>query len=133
LEKPENSGFFNVNAYLESALVWLSGRVVEIEIDNTSLKIEADKSDEVYGLYFTHNNSCKIPEGVEKTICKIGETNCCIFISGGSDGFSCQKFNDLTARVLLDRLAKKEIRANRIGNCTLLGRKDGAKELSVQN
>jgi hypothetical protein len=131
LNNPDEFGMSNVHAYLESALGWLSGRLVEIEISETALKFTADKSEEVYGVYFSHNNSCKIPDGIEKTICKVGKTDCCIFLSVSSNGFSCEKFNDYTARGLLDRLEKGNIRASRVGNCALLGRKEEAEALTA--
>ena len=125
LEKSEGFGLSNVNAYLSSALVGLSGRLVEIEIeDGKQIKLTADKSEEVYGVYFAdRGNSCELPSGVEQTVCKIGQPDCCIFLVAGDDDFYCEKFSGPTARMLLDRLAKGTIRASRIGNCALIGRK----------
>lgn len=126
LEKPEGFEMFNVHAYLDTALGWLSGRLVEIEIeDGEQMKFTADASEEVFGVYFVGNgNSCEVPRGVEKTICKAWQHDCCIFLSMDARGFSCEKFNSPMARMLLDRLAKGNIRASRIGNCALLGRKE---------
>jgi len=126
LEKANGSGMFNVYAYLEDALVRLSGRMVEIEIeDEKQLKFTADKSEEVFGVYFIGDgNSCDVPKGAEQTICKISQEDCCVFLTVGAYGFSCGKFSGSAARALLDRLAKGNIRASRIGNCVLLGRKE---------
>ena len=125
LEKKDGFGISNVHAYVDEALVWLSGRLVEIEIeDGKQIKFTAEKSEEVYGVYFVGDgNSCEVPSGIEKTVCKIGQRDCCIFLSLGSDGFRCEKFSGQMARMLLDRLAKGTIRASRIGNCALAGRK----------
>ena len=128
LEKPEGFGMSNVHAYLDEALGWLSGRMVDIEIeDGKQIKFAADKSEEVYGVYFVGDgNSCEVPSGIEQTVCKIGQRDCCIFLSlsAGAGGFSCEKFNGPMARILLDRLAKGNMRASRIGNCALIGRRE---------
>ena len=126
LEKSEGFGMSNVQAYLDMTLCWLSGRLVEIEIeDGKQVRFVADASEEVFGVYFTDNNSCEVPSGAEKTVCKAGQHDCCIFLSVDEGSFYCEKFNSLLARMLLDRLAKGNVRASRIiGNCALLGRKE---------
>src|SRR3989344_4469349 len=126
LEKPEGFGMSNVHAYLDTALQWLSGRLVEIEVGGgKQVKFTADVSEKVFGVYFVGDgNSCEVPRGAEKTVCKAGQHDCCIFLSAGSGGFNCEKFNSPMARMLLGRLAKGTMRASRIGNCALLGRKE---------
>lgn len=125
LEKPEGFGLSNVFAYLDTTLGWLSGRLVKIEIENgKQIKFVADTSEDVFGVYFTDGNSCEVPSNAEKTVCKEGQHDCCIFLTMSAKGFSCEKFNSPLARVLLDRLAKGTMRASRIGNCALLGRKE---------
>lgn len=125
LEKIKGFGFSNVFAYIDDSLIWLSGRLVEIEVeDDKYVKFAADTSEKVFGVYFSGDgNSCEVPPGSEKTICKIMQHDCCIFTTASADGFHCEKFNGPIARMLLDRLAKGTIRASRIGNCTNLGRK----------
>lgn len=125
LEKIEGFEMSNVHAYFESAIGWLSGRMVEIKImDGKQIKFIADETETVHGVYFVGDgNSCEVEKGDEKTICKVGQSDCCLFLTVGSQGFGCEKFSGSTARMLLDRLAKNEIRANRIGSCALLGRK----------
>lgn len=125
----ENTGVFewsNVHAYLDDVLVWLSGRMVEIEIeDGERVEIAADVSEGVYGVYFVGDGrACEVPSGAEQTVCKIGQHDCCIFVSMGAAGFHCEKFSGPLARMLLDRLAKGDIRASRIGDCANLGRKE---------
>lgn len=125
LEATEGFGWSNIYAYLNDALIWLDGRMVDIEISDEGLKICADKTEKVFGVYFTSGNSCKIPKDAENTVCKTGqEKEACIFVSLDQDGFYCEKFSDMTARTLLDRLAKGTLNAGRIGNCALLGRKE---------
>lgn len=126
LKKFEDFGMSNVYAYLDDTLVGLSGRLVKIEIeDGKRAKFTADASEQVFGVYFFGDgNSCEVPCGAENTICKAGQDGCCIFLSAGAGGFGCEKFNGPLARMLLDRLAKGNICANRIGNCALLGRKE---------
>ena len=125
MEKLKDVEMFNVGVYLSDILVCLSGRMVEIDIeDGKRIKFFADKSENVLGVYFVDGgNSCEVPKGVEQTVCKIDQLDCCIFFREGKGGFYCEKFNGLTARVLLDRLAKGNI-AGRIGNCAILGSKN---------
>ena len=126
LDRIDGPGFTNVYAYLNEALIRLSGRMVVIEIDEAakSFKATADPSEQVFGVYFTGGgNSCRVPEGSEETVCKVGQDeDTCVFSIRSAEGFSCEKFNSVTARVLLDRLARNDIRARRIGSCALLGR-----------
>jgi hypothetical protein len=126
LKKTNGFGMKNMLAYLEEVLIWLSGRMIEIEIVNEMvMKISADTSEKVFGVYFSHGNSCEIPKGAEKTICKVGEkSDCCVFVTRSSSGFECEKFYGPAARVFLDRLAKGDICATRIGSCEILGRKE---------
>ncbi|MDD2935140.1 MAG: hypothetical protein PHX25_01565 [Candidatus Pacebacteria bacterium] len=124
-EKINGFGFSNIHAYSDHILTYLSGRMIEIDIENgKQIKFSADASEDVFGVYFTSGNSCKVSEGAENTICKIGQNDCCVFLSVGRGGFHCEKFNSHFARMLLDRLAKGNILASRIGNCTVLGRKE---------
>jgi hypothetical protein len=123
LEEPAG-GLSNVHAYLDESLVWLSGRMVEIEIeDGKHIKLVADRAQKVNGIYSV-GDSCEVPRGAEKTICKAGQRDCCIFLAMSPDGFECEKFSGSTARMLLDRLAKGTMRASRIGDCALVGRKE---------
>lgn len=126
LEKPEGFGMSNVHAYLDRILVWLSGRMVEVEIENgKQIKFAANKDEVVHGVYFVgEGNSCEVHKGDERTICKVGQDDCCIFLTAGGSGFQCEKFSGSLARMLLDRLAKGTMRASRIGSCAVLGRKE---------
>lgn len=125
LEKVNGFGVSNVYAYLDEALRFISGRLVHIEIeDGVRLYFSADPSEEVFGVYFRgHGNSCEVPRGAERTICKIGEPDCCIFLACTAGGFTCEKFNGPIARMLLDHLAENATNARRIGNCAIRGRK----------
>lgn len=126
LEKLEGFGMSNVYAYLEGFLAWLSGRMVDIEIeDGNQIKFMANTDESVHGVYFVgEGNSCEIVDGDERNVCKMGQHDCCIFLTIGAGGFFCEKFSGPTARILLDRLAKGSIRASRIGSCEILGRKE---------
>lgn len=125
LVKKNGFGFSNVQAYIEESLIWLSGRLVEVELENHRLGISADPSENVFGVYFTGDgNSCKIPAGAEDTVCKIGQgKETCIFATAGGEGFLCEKFSGPMARMILDRFAAGTMNAGRIGNCAVLGRK----------
>ena len=121
----KGNGWSNVHAHLDDSLIRLSGRLIIVEIEEgKSIIFKADESESVPGLYFTREgNSCGVPSEMEKAVCKAGQKDCCVFLLAGSEGFSCEKFNAPLARMLLDRLAKGTMQANRIGNCTLVGRK----------
>ena len=127
LRQKEPLEFSNIYAYTEDALTFLNGRLVEVEIIDSIFKISADKSEEVYGVYYTKDNSCKLPDGDEKKICGAGcgpDDRVCIFVSARPDGFYCEKFYPYLSRLLVNRLGKGELNAKRIGSCALLGRKE---------
>lgn len=124
LKKTKGFGASNIGAYLPDMLQRLNGRKVIISIADNGIKIENDPTEKVFELYYTRNNCCKIPEEKVKELCGIGTGNCCIFCAAGSDGFECLKFDSPSARMLLDRHSKKEMRANRIGNCAIVGRRE---------
>ena len=121
LENTKEFGGSNVWYYLDATLIRLTGRLVHIKIKmGKKFQIFPDKSEKVFGVYFTgERNSCKLPEGIEKTVCKVGQEDCCIFLSLHEDGFYCEKFNIPIARLLLDRFAKGKMNAKKIGNCAL--------------
>ncbi|MFC1651702.1 hypothetical protein ACFL24_00905 [Patescibacteria group bacterium] len=126
LQKTSGIGWSNVDAHLDMIMIWINGRLINIKISEDQLHIEADPSEEVFGVYFVEGNFCAVPEGAEETICKIGQNKeTCIFSSWDSGtGWGCLKFDPYLARQLLDRLAKGKINAGRIGDCALLGRKE---------
>lgn len=118
-------GFTNVTAYLEWALQALNGRDVIAEISDTKFTVAADPGENVFGVYFTSpGNSARIPDGAENSICKVGTSEACLFTSFSTKGFRCEKFSGSTAGMLLARKAEGTIRAQRIGNCALLGREE---------
>ncbi len=122
LEEPRS--FANVHAYLDKSLVWLSGRMVEIEITAKEMKINADKSEEVMGVYRSKKNGlCEVPRGVSLRVCKLGQPDRCIFFSMVKGVFHCEKFNGWSARISLNRLAKSSSSERRslIGSCEILG------------
>jgi hypothetical protein len=121
LENINEWGMANIGAYLPDQLQRLNGMRVIVEFDDESISIYHDENEKVYELNYTHNNSCKIPDDKVKEICKIGETDCCIFVTAGSNGFMCEKFNYM-AVTLLDKYSKGTMRASRIGNCKIIGR-----------
>ncbi|MFH1990630.1 MAG: hypothetical protein ABIJ19_02125 [Patescibacteria group bacterium] len=122
--KKEGIGWSNIIAYVENALQAINGRQVIVKIrNNYSFFIEADPTEKVFGLYYTHNNSCSIPNHEAMEICQIGKgVHSCIFASVTGDGFECQKFDSPMARMILDRMARSMISARRIGSCAILGR-----------
>lgn len=119
-----STGFSNLNAYVPSILQILNGRYIVVTIKNDYVSITANPDQIIYGLYYTKNNSCKVPDEDVKNICQPGTTHCCIFLTVGADGFHCEKFDSYTARNLLHRYNEGKMNATRIGDCELLGRKE---------
>ncbi|MBU6370798.1 MAG: hypothetical protein KGH93_03070 [Patescibacteria group bacterium] len=122
------TGGVNIYAYLELSLMALNGRSVNAEITDTSFEIAGDPSEKVHGVHFTDGNSCAVSEETRESVCKMGKPGCCIFLAYSPEGFACQKFNSPIARVILERHAEGRMRASRIGNCAILGRKEKAIE-----
>ncbi|PYF04999.1 hypothetical protein BJ122_102225 [Rhodopseudomonas faecalis] len=123
LRSRESFGFVNVAAYFEDAMMRMNGRGVIFEASETSLLLRADPADEVPGrLYHKRGNEAVIPPGEEKTVCKVGGADACLFVACGDDGFTCLKFEGPAARSLLARKADGTIRATRIGPCAIIGR-----------
>ncbi len=124
LEKPDGFGMSNIGAYLPDALTWLSGRKVEVKFSDNGFKIAADPTEQVFGVqFFGRGNSCRIPEGAENSVCKVGTSDCCIFMVAGSDGFTCEKFGS-AGKHLLGRHFEGTMRAPRVGNCACTGREE---------
>lgn len=131
LKNRERFGFSNLIAFLEDTFHRINGRKIIVKIEYQKISFAAVPMEGIFGLYFTEGNSCRIPEGKENKICKIGQgAETCIFTSISGRGFMCEKFNSYMARMLLDRLAKGNINARRVGNCALLGRKEEPKKLN---
>lgn len=123
LKSVDGIGMSNVNAHLNESLIWLSGRLIKVEFElGKRIKISADESEEVHGVYrIEGSNACEVCKGDERIVCKIGQPDCCIFLTMGVEGFYyCEKFSGMLARELLYRLVHGDIRATRIGNCKLL-------------
>jgi len=119
-------GMSNIGAYLPAMLQTLNGMNIIMTINDMGIKITNDPEEKVFELYYTRNNCCKIPDDKVKTICKIGEKDCCIFCS-----VSCLKFDNPSARMLLERYSKKDMRASRIGNCKIIGRNENRESNSL--
>ena len=120
-------GFSNVEAYMEMTMQSLNARNVIIKLSDTGLSIEPDsENDNVYGLYYTRDNKCHIPNDKVKELCKTGTESTCIFLTATGNGFECVKFDSFTSRQLLHRLKMEQMNATRIGNCKLMGRKENA-------
>ena len=122
LDKRNDFGFSNLGAYIPDMLQRLNGMQVIVTVNDQSIGIEHDETEKVFEINYTNNNSCKIPDNKVKEICKIGEDDCCIFCTTGSNGFMCEKFNSHMASHLLNRFSEGTMRANRIGNCKIVGR-----------
>ena len=118
----EHWSWSNLGAYIPDILQRLNGMQVIVEIDENSIGFRHNENEDVYKINYTHGNSCRIPDDDVKKVCKIGENGCCIFCSVSGDGFMCQKFDSYMARHLLDRHIEGTMRANRIGNCKIIGR-----------
>lgn len=114
-------GGSNIGAYLPDALKRLNGMQVIVDVDKDSIAIRHDETEKVHEKKYTHNNSCSVGDDELKNICKVGQEDCCIFITSGRNGFMCEKFNSL-GKTLLGRHVEGTMRASRIGNCKIIGR-----------
>ncbi len=116
-------GMINLGAYVPDMLQRLNNMQVIVEFENESISIKHDKTEKVPELnYNTEGNSCRVSPEFAKEVCKIGQNGCCIFLTVSGDGFECEKFDDYMSRMLLSRHAEGTMRANRIGNCKIVGR-----------
>ncbi len=122
LNKDGSFGLSNLTASIPDALQRIDGRNVVITVTDTEMRVQADPNQEVYKLPYTHGNMASIPEGIEKSQCQIGTSNACVFCVATGEGFECSKGNTQMGRMVLDRLAKGEMRASRIGSCLVAGR-----------
>lgn len=125
INKVDGFGFSNLGYYMDEHLRWLSSRLVIVEVDNDSgfFRVDADPREAVYGVRFNDNNRCGVPDADAMRVCRPGTENACVFLAMSGDGWACEKFNGPTARYLLQRLNEGTMRARRIGNCAILGRK----------
>lgn len=126
LDKIDGFGFSNVLAYCESAMHRLNGREIIVAVDDVSLKIFANATENVPEVkYKSSGNMARVPEEMVRGPCGLGEgPNTCIFLVAGSEGFECAKFEGSLSRQLLGRKAEGAMHAKRIGNCRLIGRED---------
>lgn len=122
VNKDGSSGFSNLTAFIPDALQRIDGRNVSITVTDTEIRVHADPNEKVYKLPYTHGNMASIPAGAEKSQCRIGTSHACVFCVATGEGFECAKGNTQMGRMVLDRLAKGEMRASRIGNCLVSGR-----------
>jgi hypothetical protein len=123
LVKRDGFGLSNVGVYLEDACQRMNARRVCVSAFPYKIDIRTIEPDDVdLDLVYTDSNSCAVPDGKLKPVCRPGTTEACIFLTCGAGGFTCEKFNSPMARLLLDRFEKGEMRATRIGNCRLVGR-----------
>lgn len=122
LDIPDDFGFSNIGAYLPNTLQRLNGMQVIVEVDDKSISFNHDNNEKVHEIKYSDNNSCHISNDDAKNICKIGQKDCCIFLTASGNGFNCEKFNSHMARIFLDRHAEGTMNATRIGNCKIVGR-----------
>jgi hypothetical protein len=126
LTKVEGFGFSNLGHYIPHSLQMYNGRKVTFTAhDDGGYQITPDDTEVLNEVWFGGTgNLCPISDDVVKDVCRPGTTNTCIFLVAGGRGFECAKFCSATARGLLDRYHNRNMRASRIGNCKLMGRKD---------
>lgn len=117
-------GFEVTTNVMEIALFFMNGRKVRLETDVTGFSIAVDPEEQVHMLnYNKFGNGCSVSSQVAQDVCQIGGGASCVFLSlDHPGGFTCNKFDPPTARMLLERLALGTIRSKRIGNCGIAGR-----------
>ncbi len=122
LSREKGDDFINILPFFETALIRLSGRLVEVEVSPAELKFSADKTEKVHSVRITDDWTARVSETVVKRVCKRGRPDCCIFLKRHADDSFCTKFDVNTARLRLEQLSEGRSRATRIGNCALAGR-----------
>lgn len=121
------TGMSNVAFYLSNQLERLNGRKIIATITESSVFLEPDPEYKVPEIYYTHDNSCALEAEHVENICKPGTLDTCIFLTLGGQGFMCEKFNSGMAGTLLQRFGEGNMKASRIGHCSIAGRKDAPK------
>jgi len=121
------TGMSNIGAYMPMAMQRFNGMKVIATVTESSIRIEPDPEHKNPEIYYTHDNSCALEADHIKNICKPGTLDTCIFLTLGGTGFMCEKFNSSMASTLLDRFGEGNMKASRIGGCTLVGRRDAPK------
>jgi hypothetical protein len=124
LSKPD--GMQNLGTYIPHLLQNLNGRNIVVSFSDDELTICGDQTVKTHEMWYTHDNLCRIEEPDIKTVCKPGTADACIFMSVGVNGFECMKFSHMAA-IVLERKSNGTMRASRIGDCTLMGRKEETK------
>ncbi len=123
VNKDGSFGVSNLTVSIPDTLQRINGRNVIITLTETEMLVQADSSQEIYKLPYTHGSMASIPKGIEQSQCQIGTTYACAFCVGTEDGFECAKGNSSLATTILDRVIHKDMmRAMRIGNCLVSGR-----------
>lgn len=114
----------NLVANISSFFFRVNSQHIAVLINDEELRFQSDRIDKYPEMKYTgEGNGCAVPEGHEKTICKIGQgKDTCIFLTVSSNGFECRKFNTWMARYMLGRLDKGDTNAGRIGDCRIVGR-----------
>lgn len=117
-------GWTNTALQFEYTFTSLIGREARLEITEDELTVTVDvHNDDVPQVYYTHGNSSTLSPGYKvEEVCKPGKSDCYIFLTADKDGFSCEKFNGVSARMLLDRYANGKMNSTRLGNCKCSGR-----------
>jgi len=125
LTKVEGFGFTNLGAYIPRAFQTFNGRTVYFTAhDDGGFQITPDDTEVLNEVWFGgEGNLCPVGDDTVKNVCRPGTTDTCIFLVAGGNGFECAKFCSATARTILDRHHNQTMRASRIGNCKLMGRK----------
>lgn len=125
LNEINDTELLNIGYYLPNILQRLNGMQVIVEVSGDSISIKHDETEKVHEKKYTHSNSCHsnscmVNDDEIQEICKVGQEDCCIFLTASGDGFMCEKFNSYIARLLLKRYDEGTMNANRIGNCKII-------------
>lgn len=121
------NGFSNVTSYISRLLENFNSRYVTFSASSDFFELTVDPNEDVNAVSHTNGNSCKIDDGKEDTVCKIGTTDCCIFLTVSKDGFFCEKFSSI-GTLMLDRYAEGMLNATRIGNCKIVRKQPAEAE-----
>ena len=113
----------NVGYYLTETLQRLTARKVRLEISQSGLVVEPDRSHRVFEISVPDlSKDPTIDDAIAEAVCGVDSMeDRCIFSTGQPGSYICTKFNSLVAQHVLDAHAQGNLRLpwRRIGDCAL--------------
>jgi len=119
LAPTDKLGYLSVPDLFDELLTRINGRNVTVTVDAREIALQATMADNDFSLFLIGDDDlCPLSLEREEISCRSSQETCLFLTAKGKECF-CQKFNKLRALTLLDKMAKRQIPRQRIGNCTL--------------